>query len=143
MYAADPTGRASTEPPTLSGDMSKRRLGASIPILICGLSIVAMILFRPSLRSKEIGLKTGLSTLRTVIDEYTHDKRKPPQRLIDLVNAGYLRQLPVDPMTGRSDSWRVVMEDAFTAVNQTEPGVFDVRSGSDAKSVDGTAYAEW
>jgi general secretion pathway protein G len=49
----------------------------------------------------------------------------------------------MDPMTGNADSWQVVMEDALTAVNQTETGIFDVRSGSDGKSLDGTAYAEW
>jgi general secretion pathway protein G len=46
-------------------------------------------------------------------------------------------------MTGRSDTWRVVMEDSLASVNQTEPGIYDVKSGSDQKSLEGTPYAEW
>jgi general secretion pathway protein G len=95
------------------------------------------------LRSKESVLKNNLFTLRTVIDEYTMDKGKAPQSLQDLVSEGYLRAVPVDPMTGDNQSWRVIMEDAMTSVNQTEPGIFDVQSGSDKTSLEGTAYAEW
>jgi general secretion pathway protein G len=95
------------------------------------------------LRSKESVLKNNLFTLRTVIDEYTMDKGKAPQSLQDLVTEGYLRAVPVDPMTQTDQSWRVIMEDAMTSVNQTEPGIFDVQSGSDKTSLEGTAYAEW
>jgi general secretion pathway protein G len=95
------------------------------------------------LRSKESVLKNNLFTLRTVIDEYTIDKGKAPQSLQDLVSEGYLRAVPVDPMTGTDQTWRVVMEDAMTSVNQTEPGIFDVQSGSDKTSLEGTPYAEW
>jgi general secretion pathway protein G len=56
---------------------------------------------------------------------------------------GYLRDVPLDPMTGSNSSWRVIMEDAMQSVNQTEPGIFDVKSGSDKNSLDGTPYAEW
>jgi general secretion pathway protein G len=83
--------------------------------------------------------------MRTVIDEYTYDKQKAPQSLQDLVSEGYLRQIPVDPMTGSSDTWKTIMEDALNAVNQTEPGIFDVKSGSDKMSSEGTPYSgpEW
>jgi general secretion pathway protein G len=83
-----------------------------------------------------------LFTLRTVIDEYTFDKQKAPQALQDLVTEGYLRGVPLDPITG-NDQWRLIMEDAVSMVNQTEPGIFDVRSSSDQKSLEGTPYAEW
>lgn len=94
-------------------------------------------------RSKESVLKNNLFTLRTVIDEFTMDKGKAPQSLQDLVSEGYLRNVPVDPMTGTDQSWKTIMEDAMTSVSQSEPGIFDVRSGSDKTSLEGTAYAEW
>jgi general secretion pathway protein G len=95
------------------------------------------------MRSKESVLKNNLFTLRTVIDEYTFDKQKAPQQLEDLVQEGYLRTIPVDPITASDTTWKVVMEDAVSSVNQTEPGIFDVRSGSDKMSLEGTPYAEW
>lgn len=95
------------------------------------------------IRSKESVLRNNLFTMRTVIDEYTIDKGKAPQTLQDLVTEGYLRNVPVDPMTGQENTWRIVMEDAMTSVNQTEPGIFDVHSGSDGTSLEGSAYAEW
>ena len=94
-------------------------------------------------RSKESVLKNNLFTLRTVIDEYTYDKQKAPQSLQDLVSDGYLRQVPIDPITGNADSWRLIMEDASNTVNQTMPGIFDVRSGADGTSLEGTPYSEW
>jgi general secretion pathway protein G len=113
---------------------------AIIAILV---SIAIPVYNRAITRARESVLKNNLFTMRTVIDEYTYDKGKAPQNIQDLVSEGYLRQIPVDPMTGSSDSWKVIMEDALTAVNQTEPGIFDVRSGSDKTSLEGTPYAEW
>jgi general secretion pathway protein G len=87
---------------------------------------------------------TNLTTLRTVIDNYTYDKMKAPAQLQDLVSEGYLRSLPVDPMTGSSDTWQTIMEDAGSSVDQSNPGIFDVKSGSEKTSpLVGTAYAEW
>ena len=94
-------------------------------------------------RSKETVLKQNLFTMRTVIDNYTFDKQKAPQSLQDLVSDGYLREVPNDPMTGSNTTWRTVMEDAMQSVNQSEPGIFDVKSGSDKTGLDGTPYAEW
>ena len=88
-------------------------------------------------------LHNNLMTLRTVIDEYTYDKQKAPQALQDLVQEGYLREVPKDPITDSNTTWRIVMEDAAQSVNQTEPGIFDVHSGSDKMSLDGTPYSEW
>jgi general secretion pathway protein G len=93
-------------------------------------------------RSKESVLKNNLFTLRTVIDNYTYDKQKAPQSLQDLVSEGYLREIPMDPMTG-TNNWRTIMEQAGQSVSQSEPGIFDVKSGSDKTGLDGTAYAEW
>jgi general secretion pathway protein G len=105
---------------------------------------IAVPLYQKSLiRSKESILKNNLYTLRTVIDEYTFDKKKAPQNLQDLVDQGYLRAIPYDPITGSDNTWKVVMEDALTAIDQTDPGIWDVHSGSDEKSLDGSMYADW
>lgn len=105
-------------------------------------SLAVPIYQKSVIRAKESVLKQNLFTLRTVIDNYTYDKSKAPQALQDLVTEGYLRQIPVDPMTGEAD-WAVVMEDAVMSVNQMEPGIFDVHSKSDKKSLEGTPYNEW
>jgi general secretion pathway protein G len=112
--------------------------------IISVLLSIAVPLYQKSLiRTKESLLKNNLFTLRTVIDEYTFDKKKAPQTLQDLVSEGYLRAIPIDPITGTDQTWRVVMEDALTAVDQTQPGIWDVHSGSDQKSLEGTPYSEW
>lgn len=113
---------------------------AVIAILV---SIAVPIYNRSITRAKESVLRNNLFTMRTVIDEYTYDKQKAPQTLQDLVSEGYLRTIPTDPMTNSSDTWKVIIEDTLNAVNQTEPGIFDVRSGSDKTSLEGTAYADW
>jgi general secretion pathway protein G len=95
------------------------------------------------LRTKESVLHNNLFTLRTVIDNYTYDKEKAPQSLQDLVSDGYLRAIPLDPMTGSNQTWQTVMEDASQSVNQSEPGIFDVHSGSDKMGLDGTSYSQW
>ncbi|HLX44077.1 MAG TPA: type II secretion system protein [Bryobacteraceae bacterium] len=105
---------------------------------------IAVPLYQKALvRTKESLLKNNLFTLRTVIDEYTFDKKKAPQQLTDLVNEGYLRAVPIDPITGTDQSWKTIMEDALTAVDETQPGIWDVRSGADQKSLEGTPYSEW
>ena len=94
-------------------------------------------------RAKESVLRNNLFTLRTLIDEYTFDKQKAPLALDDLVREGYLRQVPLDPITGSSQTWHVVMEDSVASVSQSEPGIFDVHSGATQTSLEGTAYSDW
>ena len=112
-------------------------------IIVILISIAIPQYQKAIIRSKESVLKNNLFTLRQVIDEYTYDKRKAPQSLDDLVSAGYLRDIPYDPMTDSNSSWKTVMEDSLQSVDQTEPGIFDVKSGSDKTGLDGTAYADW
>jgi general secretion pathway protein G len=99
-------------------------------------SVAIPIYSRTPTRSKESMLKNNLFTLRTVIQEYTHDKNKAPETLADLVSAGYLREVPTDPMTGVAN-WKVNL------IDQTEPGIFGVQSGSDKISLEGTHYSDW
>ncbi len=112
-------------------------------IIITIVSIAVPAYQKSILRAKESVLKNNLFTLRTVIDEYTYDKQKAPQSLDDLVKEGYLREVPLDPITGRNDTWKTIMEEAMTSVNQTEPGIYEVKSGSDKTSLDGSPYSEW
>jgi len=114
-----------------------------VTIMVILITMAIPIYNRSIVRAKESVLKNNLFTMRTVIDNYSYDKGKAPQNLQDLVTEGYLQKLPVDPMTGNNQTWRTVMEDASQSVSQSEPGIFDVHSGSDKTSLDGTAYAEW
>lgn len=127
-----------------------RRRGFTLVEILIVMTIISILvsiavpLYQKSIiRAKESVLRNNLFTLRTVIDEYTFDKKKAPQSLEDLVREGYLRQIPIDPMTGSDKTWVVIMEDALTSVDQTEPGIYDVRSGSDRISLEGTPYSEW
>lgn len=126
------------------------RNGFTLIELLIVMSIVTILISlaipvyqRSIIRSKEAVLHNNLFTIRQVIDEYTYDKQKAPQTLQDLVQEGYLRDVPSDPMTGSNTTWRIVMEDALQSVDQTEPGIFDVHSGSDKTGLDGTPYADW
>jgi general secretion pathway protein G len=95
------------------------------------------------LRAKESVLKQNLFQLRSLISQYTLDKQKAPQALEDLVSAGYLKQIPIDPMTGQTN-WEVVQEeDTIMSVDQQDPGISDVHSASNAAASDGTAYSSW
>jgi general secretion pathway protein G len=94
-------------------------------------------------RAKESVLHNNLFAMRSAIDEYSFDKQKAPQNLQELVTAGYLHNVPKDPITQSTDSWKIIMEDAGQAVDSSQPGIFDVRSGSDKIGLDGTHYSEW
>ncbi len=98
---------------------------------------------RSIMRAKESVLKQDLFQLRSLISQYTLDKQKAPQALDDLITAGYLKQIPIDPMTNARDTWTVDQEDTLLSVDQQEPGISDVHSGSNAISSDGTAYSTW
>ncbi len=114
-----------------------------VAIIVILISMAIPIYNKTIIRSKEAVLHQNLFTLRTVIDNYTYDKMKAPQSLQDLVTEGYLRDVPVDPMTGSNQSWKTIMEDASQSVDQSQPGIFDVKSGSDKTGLDGTPYSEW
>jgi general secretion pathway protein G len=107
------------------------------------LMAIAIPMYNQSItRARESVLRQDLFTLRSVIDQYTLDKQKAPQSLDDLKQAGYIRDIPVDPMTGQAN-WEVAQEDVLMAADQQEPGISDVHSASGATSTDGTAYSSW
>jgi general secretion pathway protein G len=95
------------------------------------------------LRMKEQVLKQDLFTLNALIGDYRVDKQKAPQSLDDLVQAGYLKKLPVDPMTGNSD-WATEQCDSILSLDQQDSGgIVGVHSASDQISSVGTAYSSW
>ncbi len=113
-----------------------------ISIIIILMAVAIPNYNRTVIQSRESVLRSNLSTMRSVISQYTLDKQKAPQSLDDLVQAGYLRQIPVDPMT-KETNWEVVQEDVMMAVDQQEPGITDVHSASSGVATDGTAYSTW
>jgi general secretion pathway protein G len=94
-------------------------------------------------RGRETVLKQDLFHLRDAIDQHYADKGKYPQTLEDLVTAGYLRRIPADPMTESTDTWQVIMSEPDPNNPADEPGVYDVRSGSERLALDGSKYSEW
>jgi general secretion pathway protein G len=120
-----------------------------MPATLCLRTLVVAVLSATVLcscqtrKDKERILRDDLFILRSVIDQYTMDKAKAPQSLDDLVEAGYLKQIPVDPMTGRRDTWVPEKEDTPLRVDQQQMGIIDVHSGSHATSSEGTPYSSW
>jgi general secretion pathway protein G len=93
--------------------------------------------------AREAVLKEDLQTMRSAIDSYTMDKQKAPQSLDDLLQDGYLKNIPEDPMTHSKDTWVTDTSDAMYSLDETEPGINDVHSGSDAIGSDGKPYSSW
>jgi general secretion pathway protein G len=101
-------------------------------------------------KANEAVLKTNLHTMRDVIDQHYGDKGRYPASLEALVEAGYLRKIPIDPITKRSDTWVPVYEEidpdnppVESESGDGQPGIVDVHSGSTAVALDGTPYSEW
>ena len=93
--------------------------------------------------AREAVLKEDLQTMRSAIDSYTMDKQKAPQSLDDLIQDGYLKSIPEDPMTHSKDTWVTDSSDALYSLDQTEPGINDVHSGSELTGSDGQPYSSW
>lgn len=115
-----------------------------VMIIIGVLAAIAVPSYLASVRkAKEAVLKEDLHTMRSAIDSYTVDKAKAPQSLDDLVQAGYLKAIPKDPITSRTDTWLTSQSDTLTSVDETQPGIDDVHSGAQETSSDGTSYSTW
>ena len=95
--------------------------------------------------AKEATLKENLFILRDIIDQFYADNTKYPASLSELVEKGYLRQVPKDPTTGSAESWVLVAapEDPAQPPGSQQPGIFDVKSGSEGTARDGSRYADW
>jgi len=93
--------------------------------------------------AREAVLKEDLHTLRGAIDQYTYDKQKAPTSADDLVQSGYLREVPKDPMTQRADTWIWDQGSMLTSIDETSSGIDDVHSGAQTVSTEGTTYNTW
>ena len=93
--------------------------------------------------AREAVLREDLQVMRTAIQSYTMDKEKAPQSLDDLVQSGYLRSIPVDPMTHASDTWVTDSSQDMYSLDETDPGVDDVHSGSSEQGSNGQPYSSW
>lgn len=115
-----------------------------VMVVIGLLAAIAIPSYTNNIRNaKEAVLKEDLHTMRTAIDSYTVDKQKAPQSLDDLVQAGYLKTMPIDPFTHRNDTWTPVQDDAMSTVDETQSGIDDVHSGAQLTGSDGTSYSTW
>jgi general secretion pathway protein G len=114
-----------------------------IAIIMILVGIAAGQYQRSIVRAREAVLKQDLQTMRGAIQQYTLDKQQAPQSLEELAAAGYLREVPVDPITRMRD-WQLVFEDVMLSPDQTGSGLSDVHSNSETVSpFEGTAYNTW
>jgi general secretion pathway protein G len=112
--------------------------------IIAILATIAIPKYEIAVRhAREAVLREDLHTLRSAIDSYTEDKGKAPQTLDDLVQSGYLKSIPTDPMTHRDDTWMTDTSDTLMDVNETDGGIDDVHSGAQELATDGTSYNTW
>ena len=111
--------------------------------LITVLAGIALAGYRTAItRSQEAVLKEDLFRMRDAIDQYYADKKTYPPSLDALASEGYLRAIPEDPFTKSRDTWQTIMAE-FDPANPSVQGVYDVKSGSEALSLEGTPYAQW
>jgi general secretion pathway protein G len=102
------------------------------------LSLVAPRYFQSIDRSKEAALQENLATLRQALDKYQDDTGKYPNTLEDLVNARYLRKVPMDPVTESAETWVLV-----SPPDSKKGGVFNVKSGATGNSTSGKPYNDF
>jgi general secretion pathway protein G len=116
-----------------------------IVMMIIGVlsAMAAPIFMKDVARAREAVLKEDLHTMRVAIDSYTIDKEKGPESLDDLVQAGYLKAIPVDPMTNHNDTWILGQSEDMTSVEETQGGISDVHSGAQGAATDGSSYSTW
>jgi general secretion pathway protein G len=116
-----------------------------VVMLIIGvLAAIAIPSYVASVKNaKEAVLKEDLHVMRNAIDSYTMDKEKAPQSLDDLLQSGYLREIPKDPMTHSSETWVTTTDDTLMSIDQSEPGINDIHSGSQEVGTDGQMYSTW
>ncbi len=116
-----------------------------VMIVIGLLAAIAIPSYTNNVRNaKEAVLREDLRTMRGAIDSYTIDKQKAPQSLDDLVQSGYLKSMPVDPFTKRSDTWVPAQSDVLSTIDQTDSGgISDLHSGAQMTAADGSSYNTW
>jgi len=108
------------------------------------LAMVAVPAYQAAVReAQEAVLREDLHVMRSAIDSFTADKQKAPQSLDDLVQDGYLKVIPEDPMTHSKDTWVPDTSSDLSSTEQTDPGITNVHSGSGEQGTDGQPYSAW
>ncbi len=127
----------------------KHHGGFSLLELMIVVSIAAILVTlavpsfqKSSLKAREAALKQNLFTMRSILDQFYADRGNYPSSLEELVTEQYIRQIPIDPFTKDSSTWEEVLEETDSE-DDTPAGVFDIHSGSDLTTYDGTPYKEW
>lgn len=116
-----------------------------VVMLIIGvLAAIAIPSYTASIRNaREAVLREDLHVMRQAIDSFTMDKEKAPQSLDELVQSGYLKEIPKDPETQSADTWVTDTDESVESVDQTDGGISNVHSGSGLTGTDGKPYSEW
>ena len=135
----------------VSKSVKSRRLGFTlieILIVVSLLSLLATIVIsthrNATKKGRETVLRNNLHQIRITLDQYNTDKGHYPASLETLVDEGYLREIPLDPITGSRDTWELVYDqDIRDEDSSYEVGVFDIKSTAEALALDGTYYYEW
>ena len=117
-------------------------------LIVISIMLILMLIAVPKYtiaikNAREAVLREDLHIMRAAIDSYTMDKQKAPQSLDDLVQEGYLKTIPEDPITRSKDTWQTDTSDMMSAVDQTDPGIVDVHSGAEESSTNGETYNSW
>lgn len=102
------------------------------------LAIVAPRYFRSLEHSREVALRQDLSVMREAIGHFHGDLNRYPENLNELVQRRYLRNIPVDPITGSSETWI-----SIAPPDTAQQGLYDISSGAEGIASDGTAYGSW
>src|SRR5580698_9886358 len=129
VFAQPSAGRIRRRQRSAARGFTLLELMIVISIIMILMAIAIPVYNQSIVRSREAVLRQDLFTLRQVIDQYTLDKQKAPQSLEDMVQAGYIKKIPEDPMTGQAN-WEVEQEDVLLAVDQQDPGISGVHSAS-------------
>ncbi len=112
--------------------------------LILILASIALPSYQTMLRrTREAGLRDDLYTMRSMINRFTLDNKRPPASLQELVDSRYLGAIPYDPITHSTETWQVETGDFELTSTESVVGVVDVHSGSDETSLEGTSYSNW
>jgi general secretion pathway protein G len=115
-----------------------------VMVIIATLAAIAVPMYLRNVQAaKEAVLREDLHVMRQAISSYTVDKEKAPQSLDELVSGGYLKAIPKDPITGRTDTWVTSQTDTLASIDQTQGGIDDVHSGAQQVGTDGTTYNTW
>jgi general secretion pathway protein G len=112
--------------------------------LVVILSSIAFATYRDSVqRGREAVLREDLFRMRDAIDQYYADKGKYPIGLEELVSSGYIRRVPVDPITRSDSTWQTVPAEPDPNNPSVEVGIFNVKSGAEGNALDGSSYADF